>query len=183
MSNYLQCQLSVALLLLGSGDILAANAQRDTKHLLWSGEYEENWTTNWHVRQKHSWGLTNLRVVSEPNSKFAKILRVTYPKESASFTAAQRYGVPVGGAQFEADLGLSPSDCLHLRYYVRFADDFAFVKGGKLPGLFGGEARAGGQIPDGTNGFSTRLMWRSKGDGEVYAYLPTSVERGTSLGR
>ena len=66
---------------------------------------------------------------------------------------------------------------------MRFPESFPFMRGGKLPGLFGGEARAGGQIPDGTDGFSTRLMWRRNGDGEVYAYLPTSVEHGTSLGR
>ena len=42
----------------------------------------------------------------------------------------------------------------------------------------------GGQnIPDGTDGFSTRYMWRGGGDGEVYAYLPTSEDHGTSLGR
>jgi hypothetical protein len=171
------------VLLFNPSHILVANAQVDTKDFLWSGEFEENWTTKWQVRKKHSWGLHNLKVVSEPDGKFAKILRVTYPKGSASPTVAERYGAPLGGAQFEAGLGLSPRDYLHLRYYVRFADHFPFVKGGKLPGLFGGKARAGGQIPDGSNGFSTRLMWRRKGDGEVYAYLPTSVERGTSLGR
>ncbi|WP_181449171.1 polysaccharide lyase [Nonomuraea aridisoli] len=41
----------------------------------------------------------------------------------------------------------------------------------------------GGRIPDGTNGLSTRFMWRANGAGEVYAYLPTSREHGTSLGR
>jgi hypothetical protein len=183
MSRYLQCQLSLALLLLSSSQALVTNARGETKGFLWSGEFEENWTTKWHLRETNSWGLNNLQVVSEPQTKFAKILRVIYPKESASFTVAKRYRAPIGGAQFEADLGLTPRDSLHLRYYVRFADDFPFVKGGKLPGLFGGKARAGGQIPDGANGFSTRLMWRRNGDGEVYTYLPTSVERGTSLGR
>jgi hypothetical protein len=57
------------------------------------------------------------------------------------------------------------------------------VKGGKLPGLYGGTVNNGWRIPDGTNGFSTRYMWRAGGAGEVYAYLPTSDEHGTSLGR
>jgi hypothetical protein len=183
MSTYLQYLLSLALLLYSSSRILVANAQVETKDFLWSGEFEENWTTKWHVRKERSWGLNNLKVLTEPGGRFAKILRVTYPRGSASCAVVERYGAPIGGAQFEADLGLSPRDCLHLRYYVRFADHFPFVKGGKLPGLFGGKARAGGHIPDGTNGFSARLMWRRKGDGEVYAYLPTSVEHGTSLGR
>jgi hypothetical protein len=182
MSKYLHYQLLLALLLPGLAHVPVTEAQGEIGGFVWSSEFEPNWTTQWHVREKHSWGLKNLQVVSERGSKFPRILRVTYPKESASFTAAKRYGTPVGGAQFEADLGLSPRDSLHLRYYVRFADDFPFVKGGKLPGLFGGKARAGGQIPDGTNGFSTRLMWRRNGDGEVYAYLPTSRDRGTSVG-
>ena len=42
---------------------------------------------------------------------------------------------------------------------------------------------SGGRIPDGSNGLSTRLMWRTGGAGEVYAYLPSSVNFGTSLGR
>jgi hypothetical protein len=66
---------------------------------------------------------------------------------------------------------------------VRFQPDFDFVKGGKLPGLYGGTVTGGQEIPDGTNGFSTRYMWRAGGEGEVYAYLPTSDEHGTSLGR
>jgi hypothetical protein len=77
----------------------------------------------------------------------------------------------VGGANFYARLPI-PCDSLHLRYDVRFADDFAFVKGGKLPGLFGGKVTGRLQSPDGTNGFSTRYMWRAEGAGELYAYLP-----------
>jgi hypothetical protein len=42
---------------------------------------------------------------------------------------------------------------------------------------------SGRQIPDGTDGFSTRFMWRAGGAAEVYSYLPSSVEHGTSLGR
>jgi hypothetical protein len=60
---------------------------------------------------------------------------------------------------------------------------FDFVKDGKLPGLYGGTVTAGRHIPDGTNGFSTRYMWRKGEAGEVYAYLPSSVSHGTSLGR
>lgn len=73
--------------------------------------------------------------------------------------------------------GLAPTNALHLRYYVRFSEGFDFVKGGKLPGLFGGA------IPDGTNGFSVRYMWRTNGDGEAYAHLPTSDLYGTENGR
>ncbi len=72
---------------------------------------------------------------------------------------------------------------MRLSYYVRFSENFDFVKGGKLPGLLGGVGNSGGEIPDGTDGFSTRFMWRRNGDGEVYAYLLTSKKDGTSIGR
>jgi hypothetical protein len=42
---------------------------------------------------------------------------------------------------------------------------------------------SGGRVPDGTNGLSTRLMWRSGGAGELYAYLPSSERVGTSFER
>jgi hypothetical protein len=57
------------------------------------------------------------------------------------------------------------------RYTVRFAPNFDFVKGGKLPGLCGGpENVSGGRPADGHNGFSARLMWRRDGRGEAYVY-------------
>jgi hypothetical protein len=64
---------------------------------------------------------------------------------------------------------------------VRFQPGFEFVKGGKLPGLFGGTAGSGGEHR--TDGFSTRFMWRTGGAGEVYAYLPEQAGYGDSLGR
>ena len=151
--------------------------------VLWSDEFQsERWMHSWHVTRVH-WGTNNMKVESDVTGAFAKILRVDYPQGSASPAVTRNTGAPVGGAQFYADLGLVARDSLHLRYYVRFAEGHQFVKGGKLPGLYGGAVHSGGRIPDGTNGFSTRYMWRRAGDGEVYAYLPTSVEFGTSLGR
>jgi hypothetical protein len=76
-----------------------------------------------------------------------------------------------------------PVDHAFLRYYLRFPKDFDFVKGGKLPGFYGGTEVSGGRTPDGTNGFSTRFMWRTDGQGEVYTYMPSSPKFGTSLGR
>lgn len=142
-----------------------------------------NWMKVAGVRRRQSWGLENIKIIADPTGRFARVLRVTYPKGSASPTVARGDDAPLGGAQFIADLGLPPRDALHLRYYVRFDESFKFVKGGKLPGLVGGSINSGRKIPDCRNGFSTRFMWRRKGDGEVYAYLPTSVDHGTSLGR
>jgi hypothetical protein len=110
-----------------------------------------------------------------------RALRVQYPRGSVSPAASREYGSPGGGMQVFLLVNGKAQDDAYLRYWVRFPPNFEFVKGGKLPGLFGGSEVSGGEHPDGTNGFSTRLMWRSNGAGEVYLYAPH--ESGTSLGR
>lgn len=142
-----------------------------------------NWAARSGVRSRQRWGMENIDVIPDPSGRPDRILRVRYPEGSASPSVHRSDGAPLGGAQFVADLGMPPADALRLRYRVRFAKDFDFVKGGKLPGLAGGTINSGKKIPDGENGFSTRFMWRRDGDGEVYAYLPSSREHGTSLGR
>ena len=153
--------------------------------LRWSDAFAAGaWTPPWQVLADKDWGWANLVQTEEPGERFATFLRAAYPSNSCSPACTADYGTPEGGAQFLATAGLPPTNALHLRYYVRFPPDFNFVKGGKLPGLFGGtNAFSGGAIPDGTNGFSVRFMWRANGDGEAYAYLPTSEFFGTSLGR
>ncbi|GAA1240481.1 hypothetical protein GCM10009609_00150 [Pseudonocardia aurantiaca] len=123
-------------------------------------------------------GLDIAQLVTDPEAPGGTLLRVPYPAGSAS----RGTDGPEGGMQAYMQLP-EPVDVLDLSYQVRFPADFDFVKGGKLPGLYGGTVTSGKRIPDGTNGFSTRYMWRADGDGEVYAYLPTSEEHGTSLGR
>ncbi|KAF5385835.1 hypothetical protein D9615_002568 [Tricholomella constricta] len=61
-------------------------------------------------------------------------------------------------------------------YEVAFDEGFDWVKGGKLPGLRGGlnsTGCSGGHASNGKDCFSTRLMWRKNGAGEIYAYIPT----------
>lgn len=141
------------------------------------------WLQEWGIREKGKWGFDNISLIKDPDGRFDRVLQVRYPAGSVTPSYSRKKNAPIGGAQFFADLGISPTDTLRLSYYLRFSDDFDFVKGGKLPGLFGGTRVSGGKIPDGTNGFSTRFMWRRDGDGELYAYLPTSKKYGTSIGR
>ncbi|KAK8854648.1 hypothetical protein IAR55_003387 [Kwoniella newhampshirensis] len=114
------------------------------------------------------------------------VLRVEYPQGS--------YSKRTGGTQFYADplsttagsvdrsaAGNATSDGgferMLLSYDIWFPSGFAWNMGGKLPGLRGGpDSRgcSGGNETNGTGCFSTRLMWRSGGAGEVYAYVPTS---------
>jgi hypothetical protein len=149
----------------------------------WRSDFSENdWLGTWNPQSKHKFALENASVQEELGGKFAKFLRVVYPKGSSSPQASRKEGIAVGGAQFAGVLR-DPADHLFLRYYVRFPSGFQFVKGGKLPGFYGGDEFSGGRIPDGTNGFSTRFMWRADGQGEVYVYMPSSDKYGTSLGR
>jgi hypothetical protein len=151
---------------------------------LWTGQLTHpNWKNQWEVRNENDWGWENLEIITDPSNRFKEVIRVHYPADSASPNASRREGKPIGGSQFYADLGIEPQDQLRLSYFVRFSENFEFVKGGKLPGLFGGVGNSGGEIPDGTDGFSTRFMWRKNGQGELYAYLPTSEVYGTSIGR
>ncbi|KAJ7464742.1 polysaccharide lyase family 14 protein [Mycena galericulata] len=64
-----------------------------------------------------------------------------------------------------------------LSYRMMLQNDWEWVKGGKLPGIFGGEgnfsyACTGGRQENRSQCFNIRPMWRSKGQGELYTYLP-----------
>lgn len=142
-----------------------------------------DWLTEWRPRKKGKFGLFNLEVVEDKDAKVPRFIRAKYYEGGASPSASRRVGVKEGGGQFMSSLERGPVDRLFLRYFVRFPKDFVFVKGGKLPGLYGGTRVSGGKIPDGTDGFSTRFMWRKNGMGEVYVYMPSSQQWGTSLGR
>ncbi|MYT72618.1 hypothetical protein GTY60_23485 [Streptomyces sp. SID8367] len=135
------------------------------------------------ARHAGSFGLDRAELLAGGGPVPGPVLRVRYPARSASPTVARTYDRPGGGVQLYLPLRSGPVDRLHLRYCLRFPAGFDFVKGGKLPGLYGGTTTSGGHIPDGDDGLSTRYMWRSGGLGEVYAYLPTSKVHGTSLGR
>ncbi|KZT70961.1 polysaccharide lyase family 14 protein [Daedalea quercina L-15889] len=129
-------------------------------------------------------GISNLAFVDDPfpdssssstnDTTSSPVLQVTYPAGS--------YSHDTGGAQFYAlwnsssnDAGLGGDwESMLLTYEVAFDTGFDWVKGGKLPGLRGGEdiySCSGGEAANGTNCFSSRTMWRTDADGEVYAYV------------
>lgn len=113
------------------------------------------------------------------------VIRVRYPEGSTAPSA--RHG-PDGGLGFYAPLpGGAATRSACLRYSLRFAPDFTWVRGGKLPGLFSALAPSGGARPSGDDGYSVRLMWRADGAGELYLYapnmVPSSDDGGMSLGR
>ncbi|KIM49613.1 polysaccharide lyase family 14 protein, partial [Hebeloma cylindrosporum] len=79
---------------------------------------------------------------------------------------------PQGGADFYATpIDISEARNVTLRYSVFFPADFDWVLAGKLPGLYGGHTGCSGGNAA-LDCFSTRLMWRQNGAGELYLYAP-----------
>ncbi len=129
------------------------------------------------------WGLIeDVTPRSLPDAPATLVLEVKLPKGSIDHKNTE---APMGGMGFRWRPGMpvgSTAACLS--YSLYFAPGFPFNKGGKLPGLFGGDGPAGGKDVDGQSGFSTRYMWRAKGQGEVYAYIPGKPDgRGLSIDR
>jgi hypothetical protein len=87
---------------------------------------------------------------------------VTYPAGSYKPSAT-----PVGGFGLYTNHRVTTGAIL--KYGVFFPAGFNFVKGGKLPGLYGGKRGCTGGDPA-VDCFSTRLMWRDSGKGELYLY-------------
>ena len=89
-----------------------------------------------------------------------KSLRITYP---AGFSGPKGNGAQVS-------LILPGKDQYYMSYWLRFDPNFCFKLGGKLPGLAAGKLCSGGQICDGTNGFTARFMWHADGKAILYLY-------------
>jgi hypothetical protein len=100
----------------------------------------------------------------------------------AAGSSAPSAGAPYGGAQTCIPSSTGPQPGMTLNYSVRFPIGFQFVKGGKLPGLYGGvEPFSGGSHNAG--GWSMRLMWRTGGAGEVYSYTANTTGYGDEYGK
>jgi hypothetical protein len=85
-----------------------------------------------------------------------------------------------GGAQALLPITAGSADSYTLTYDLRFPVGFEFVKGGKLPGLCGGQCWTGSN--NGAGGWSARFMWRTSGQAEVLLSDATTTGYGTDLG-
>lgn len=157
-----------------------------------SADYiKEEWDL---YRNRIQFGTSDLAFVDDPTNSTDIVLSVSYPAGS--------YSKATGGTQFYAqplnDSSVSAPQSALLSYSIYLPTNFSFVEGGKLPGFRGGSNNtgcSGGSETDGTGCFSTRIMWRAGGLGEVYAYIPVTKtlcsgsnvicnsDYGTSLGR
>lgn len=127
------------------------------------------------------WGKTNMETFLDRISG-ENVARVWYPAGTYDPGSMISQKKPVGGSGYSVRLNNQGYECAVLTYKVRFSENFNFVLGGKLPGLAGGMVHTYPSIPRGEDGFTARLMWRSAGDGEVYAYLRTTPKPGTYYG-
>jgi hypothetical protein len=132
-----------------------------------------NWLAAWDPRARVIFGATNIERVSD--AKFGTALRVHFPAGSIDPGTGL-----VGGAEFKPRF--APVDAICLSYWLRFDPKFDFVKGGKLPGLCGGDCPSGGKQTNGQTGWSMRYMWRERGAGQEYAYILPPLDFGTELG-
>ena len=104
-----------------------------------------------------------------------------YPKVSwnPSNTPLGGFGFYLGGSDEFYNAIMNGADEVILGYSIFFEDGFEFNKGGKLPGLRGGpepDGCSGGSAANGSNCFSTRLMWRKQGEGEGMLFICSNAE-------
>ncbi|KAF9531649.1 polysaccharide lyase family 14 protein [Crepidotus variabilis] len=140
--------------------------------------------SNWSLSKGHIQdGPQNLDFTTDPfpdkaapvapgtSSTSGPVLRISYPEGSFSHDT--------GGAQFYSLWNTTDGSSFRtmmVSYEIAFDSGFDWVKGGKLPGLRGGlnsTGCSGGNQATGLDCFSSRLMWRKGGAGEIYAYIPT----------
>jgi hypothetical protein len=157
----------------------------DTK-LVWQSNFNtEDWLNSWNTSKAPKKGIAfgedNISVDNDGTRPEGSYLRIKYPKGSWSPEATRNAGLQVGGTQFYGAVLSRPVIDVTLTYCIRFPNKFNWVKGGKLPGLYGGKGNTGSDKPDGTDGFTTRYMWRENGKGILYPFLPTSDEFGTTI--
>lgn len=146
--------------------------------LVWSSRFAGG-LADWNLLGL-GWGLEN-RSFGTDREIEGQVFRVFVPAGSIDPGTMKARGLPYGGTGFKAVVASSGLRRAILRYKVRFPVDFEPARGGKLPGLCGGTCNGGGKIPNGTDGFSARYMWRPAMGGQAYLYLPTSVTYGTGM--
>jgi hypothetical protein len=117
---------------------------------------EENLDADWNSPKFSNGvkeGQQRVSIIEGDEAFAGRSLAVSYPKG--------KHGPQKTGAQWQ--LEFEGHEDVTVEYRVKFGDGFDFVRGGKLPGLAGGAANTGGNIPNGTDGFSARMHWRTAG--------------------
>lgn len=128
-------------------------------------------------RAQHDMSNNPHPIVAAPDGKMA--MQASYAKGTYTYS----HGSPSGFSLYApgpADVDISTAKEATFGYSIYFPEGFDFVKGGKLPGIYGGDSDAeavgcsGGRRDNGC--FSARFMFRAEGAGELYTYLPPGFD-------
>ena len=117
-------------------------------------------------------GILGAPILSPTWTNSSAVIQLFYPAGSIN-----PGGDLEGGADFYAHpLDLSGASNVTFEYSVFFPVNFDWALAGKLPGLYGGHDTCSGG-DDALECFSTRLMWREGGAGELYLvrYLQSQI--------
>lgn len=114
-----------------------------------------------------SMGLNNVSIVGgkEARNAHGQALRLKLPKGASGCVSEKDC------ANWKPHIGAQP-DSLYYSYWVKFPENFDFVRGGKLPGIGSVAPRVGGVKPNGNDGWSVRVMWEKDGKPGQYVYHP-----------
>ena len=131
----------------------------------WFGNFSS--FSSWNIRHSN---LAEMRdIVNDPKGGPDKVLRVKYSAGSY-WTSPSK-----GGTQFYIyPLENIVTGHVSFEFEVLFPSNFDFVKGGKLPGLFGGRPGCSGG-DSALDCFSGRFMWGPSSSGYCYLYIPKNV--------
>lgn len=153
------------------------------KDILYFGGFEgsPSWQTSMHVSELNT--LDNLSIVDGSSAFSGRALRTFYKKSSYGGTSSL---VGTSSTIFKIYLDnrgidVGSYDSLYFRFMVQFQPGFNFQKSGKLPGLAGGIDNAGGNPPNGYDGWSGRLDWIENGGIINYMYVPGIKKYGLEL--
>ncbi|OAD79510.1 polysaccharide lyase family 14 protein [Phycomyces blakesleeanus NRRL 1555(-)] len=136
----------------------------------------------WKMPSSYFYGTNDVGFSDDPvtGNTTEPALDILYRNGSFTPSGSMQEGGQEGGCIFYSEpFGDHAFERALLSYDIAFQENFDWVKGGKLPGLFGGEGNnqcSGGSDANGENCFSLRPMWRAKGAGEIYAYVQTSPD-------
>ena len=97
-------------------------------------------------------GRVRIVTAAEASGEKGSSLAVSYP--------SGKFGTKHTGTQWQLRLGRGYEE-LTLKYRIKFESGFDFVRGGKLPGLAGGNTPTGSDPVNGIDGWSGRFMWKT----------------------
>ena len=149
---------------LAGGDVFDCGFEAESTEVCTFSQIQRIWRNASGGAPTWAEGVSNGRCSIVNDGAQGKALAVLYP--------AGGVGPAAGGAQWKFDFGRK-LDSATVEYKVKFPVGVDFAKGGKLPGLCGGTAPSGGNPPNGTDGFSARIMWRrnSAGADSAHGYI------------